>query len=142
MQHPTRTHLVLDARDVVQVWASDADYAERQAIILAANTARTATVVDLYAADTDVATLARIAAADMPALLRQGEGFLGAGTHVAQPYLSVMLGMRGVNASNVKDVTFGWDHADRIVITFLSNASTWKGETARAVKAALKALVA
>jgi hypothetical protein len=35
---------------------------------------------------------------------------------------------------------YGYDTAHTIVIYFLSNATTWRGETARRVKAELKAL--
>jgi hypothetical protein len=35
---------------------------------------------------------------------------------------------------------YGCDSAHSIVIYFLSNATTWRGETARRVKAELKAL--
>lgn len=37
---------------------------------------------------------------------------------------------------------YGMDDADGIVRYFLSNAKTWRGETARRVKAELKALLA
>ena len=98
-------------------------------------------VVDVATAD--VATLARIALADCPALARKGDGWIGAGTHPAQPYLEAMLRMHGVGTTyNVRDIRFGpHDNADRIILTFLSNASTWRGETARTVKARLKAML-
>ena len=97
-----------------------------------------AVVVDLRALD--VAALARLAFADAPDLTRRGTGILGAGTHPAQPYLEVMLGMRDVTAANAPGMTFGHDRVADIVNTFLSNASTWRGDTARAVKAALKVI--
>ena len=90
----------------------------------------------------DVAALARIAEQDCPRLAARGSGFLGAGTHPAQPYLEYMRTMNGVTRANIKDVQFGYDSAERIVITFLSNATAWKGDTARAVKAHLRAMVA
>lgn len=37
-----------------------------------------------------------------------------------------------------KQWQFGWDSGKSIILYFLSNARTWKGETARAVKAELK----
>lgn len=90
----------------------------------------------------DVAELAAIAAADCPALTRQGTGFLGAGTHPAQPYLDPMLSMRGVTRENIREVSWGYDNAADIVNRFCSEARTWKGEKAREVKAALRAMIA
>lgn len=90
----------------------------------------------------DVAELAAIAARDCPALTRRGTGFLGAGTHPAQPYLSAMLGMRGVTRENIREVTFGYDTAADIVNRFCGESKTWRGETARDVKAALRAMIA
>lgn len=53
----------------------------------------------------------------------------------AVPYLSAML-----NLSNITD-RYGLDSADSIVRYFLSNATTWRGEDARRIKAELKALL-
>lgn len=140
MQTVTHTHLVLDYRNVVHAWAVNADWAARRAGELADSTERAVTVVNLAVAD--VATLARIAAADCEALTRKGSGFLGAGTHPAQPYLEVMLYMRGVTADMIPGMTFGHDRVADCINAFLGNASTWKGDTARAVKAALKVMAA
>lgn len=129
-------YLVLDGHDRAIGHEMRLQYAEQ----VAAEADGFTRIVDLYWSD--VATLARIAAVDFPALTRKGSGFLGAGTHVAQPYLEVMLQMHGVDRENIHTAQVGWDSCDRIVITFLSNAATWKGDTARAVKAALKALTA
>jgi hypothetical protein len=96
--------------------------------------------VVLNLAEVDVATLARLAFADAPDLARRGSGFLGAGTHPAQPYLETMLGMRGVTATNAPGMTFGHDRVADIVNAFVGNASTWRGDTARAVKAALRTI--
>lgn len=52
----------------------------------------------------------------------------------AVPYLDAMASLESI------DDTYGWDSARSIVLYFLSNASTWKGETAKRVKAELKAL--
>lgn len=137
----TTTHLVIDAR--TRVLASTIGLAAAE------DAARTAvreglsahpTIVDLAAAD--VATLARIAAVDCEALTRKGDGWLGAGTHPAQPYLEVMLSMRGVTADMIPGMTFGHDRVADCINAFLGNASTWRGDTARAVKPALKAMAA
>lgn len=52
----------------------------------------------------------------------------------AVPYLDAMASLESI------DDTYGWDSARSIVLYFLSNASTWKCETAKRVKAELKAL--
>jgi hypothetical protein len=51
----------------------------------------------------------------------------------AVPYLRAMRYLDSVNDD------YGMDSGDSIVRYFLSNASTWRGETARRVKAELKA---
>ena len=53
----------------------------------------------------------------------------------AVPYLQAM-GM----VSSVND-WFGNDTAKDVVIYFLSNAKTWRGDTAKRVKAELKAMI-
>jgi hypothetical protein len=53
----------------------------------------------------------------------------------AVPYLRAM---RGLETMSDK---YGMDDADDIVRYFLSNAKTWRGETARRVKAELKAML-
>ena len=53
----------------------------------------------------------------------------------AVPYLDAMRSL-----DNVRD-PFGADSGESIVLYFLSNAQTWRGETARRVKKELKALV-
>ena len=52
----------------------------------------------------------------------------------AVPYLDAMASLDSIND------TYGWDSALEIVLRFLSNASTWRGETAKRVKAELKAM--
>ena len=52
----------------------------------------------------------------------------------AKPYLDVMLKLEK------KSDRFGEDSADSIIIYFLSNASGYRGEVAKALKAELKAL--
>lgn len=54
----------------------------------------------------------------------------------AVPYLDAMGSLNSVNDN------FYEDSASSIINYFLSNATTWRGEVARAVKAKLKQLVA
>ena len=53
----------------------------------------------------------------------------------AQPYLSAMLRL-----SSIRD-RFYSDDARSIVLYFLSNAAGWRGETAKRLKAELRALL-
>lgn len=53
----------------------------------------------------------------------------------AKPYLNAMLSLQ-----TLRD-TYGADDARSIVLYFLSNASGWRGETARRVKAELKEML-
>jgi hypothetical protein len=53
----------------------------------------------------------------------------------AKPYLSAMAGLDSINDQ------YGYDDARSIVLYFLSNASSWRGENAKRIKAELKALV-
>lgn len=50
----------------------------------------------------------------------------------AVPYLQAMGTLNGINDS------YGMDSGNSIVAYFLSNAGTWRGETARRVKKELK----
>ena len=54
--------------------------------------------------------------------------------YAARPYLDAM-----ANLTCIKD-TFGQDDAEGIVLYFLANASTFKGDDAKRLKAELKAL--
>ena len=53
----------------------------------------------------------------------------------AVPYLEAMESLNSVNDN------YGWDSGKSIVLYFLSNANTWKGEVAKRVKAELKQLI-
>lgn len=53
----------------------------------------------------------------------------------AVPYLQAMGSLDGIGD------TYGADDARGIVLYFLSNARTWKGETARRIKAELNAIL-
>lgn len=72
---------------------------------------------------------------DWPRVLDAGieSGFGRIGQHPANPYWSAM------RTLSTLDDSVGWDDARRIVLTFLSNAGQWKGETARRVKDELRA---
>jgi hypothetical protein len=50
----------------------------------------------------------------------------------ARPYLEAMLSLNSINDN------YGADSAKSIVIYFLSNATTWRGDDARRIKAELK----
>ena len=52
--------------------------------------------------------------------------------YAAKPYLAAMESMQSVAHS------FGYDSGKSIVLYFLSNASAWRGEIAKAVKLELK----
>ena len=54
----------------------------------------------------------------------------------AVPYLAAMKTLRTINDH------YGEDRAEEIVAYFLSNATTWRGDTARKVKAELKNILA
>jgi len=53
----------------------------------------------------------------------------------AVPYLDAMSTLNSV------DDKYGWDSAKSVVLYFLSNASTWRGETAKRVKKELNAMI-
>ena len=53
----------------------------------------------------------------------------------AQPYLHAMYRLETVNDM------YGQDDAREIIMRFLSNAKSWKGETARRIKEELKAMI-
>jgi hypothetical protein len=53
----------------------------------------------------------------------------------AVPYLVAMYELQSM------DDYYGMDSADMIVRYFLSNATTWRGETARRIKAELKQML-
>ena len=55
--------------------------------------------------------------------------------YAAKPYLEAMRNLEAVTDK------YGYDSAKSIVLYFLSNASTWKGDTARRIKAELRGMV-
>jgi hypothetical protein len=52
----------------------------------------------------------------------------------AKPYLDAMSCLESVNDN------YGWDSGKSIVLYFLANASSWRGETARRIKKELNAM--
>jgi hypothetical protein len=52
----------------------------------------------------------------------------------AVPYLDAMGSLDSIND------TYGYDDAKSVVLYFLSNATTWRGDDARRIKAELKSL--
>lgn len=52
----------------------------------------------------------------------------------AKPYLDAMMSLDSI------DDNYFFDSAKSVVLYFLSNASTWRGETAKRIKAELKAM--
>jgi len=52
----------------------------------------------------------------------------------AKPYLSAMFCLHSI------DDQYGFDDARSIILYFLANAGTWRGDTAKRIKAELKAL--
>jgi hypothetical protein len=55
--------------------------------------------------------------------------------YAARPYLQAMYGLNSISDN------YGCDSAKSIVAYFLSNASTWQGETARRIKKELNAMI-
>ena len=53
----------------------------------------------------------------------------------AVPYIDAMLSLDSVSDK------YGWDSGESIVRYFLANASTWRGDTAKRVKAELKQIL-
>lgn len=54
--------------------------------------------------------------------------------YAARPYLDAMHCLSSI------DSNYGFDSAKSVVLYFLSNANSWRGETARRIKAELKGM--
>ena len=52
--------------------------------------------------------------------------------YAAKPYLDAMASLRSINDN------YGMESGRSVVAYFLSNASTWRGDTARTIKTELK----
>jgi hypothetical protein len=59
----------------------------------------------------------------------------------AKPYFGAVPYLDAMETLNSIHDTYYYDDASDIVRYFLSNATTWKGETARAITAELKAML-
>jgi len=57
------------------------------------------------------------------------------------PYFGAMPYIRAMFALNSVSDQYGWEDGEMIVAYFLANARTWRGETARRVKAELQAML-
>ncbi len=55
--------------------------------------------------------------------------------YAARPYLQAMYGLNSISDN------YGCDSAKSIIAYFLSNASSWKGETAKRIKKELNAMI-
>lgn len=55
--------------------------------------------------------------------------------YAAKPYLDAMYSLNSINDS------YGMDSAKSIVLYFLANAGTWRGETAKRIKKELNAML-
>lgn len=68
-------------------------------------------------------------------IAREIQASWGKPNYAAIPYLDAMLSLSDIRES------YGYDSADSIVRYFLSNATTWRGEDARRLKAELKGML-
>lgn len=59
----------------------------------------------------------------------------------SRPYFGAVPYLVAMHALNTMRDSFFLDPADNIVRYFLANASTWRGETARRIKAELKGML-
>ena len=59
----------------------------------------------------------------------------------AKPYFGAVPYLDAMETLNTIRDTYYYDDASDIVRYFLANATTWKGETARAIKAELKSML-
>jgi hypothetical protein len=55
--------------------------------------------------------------------------------YAAKPYLEAMASLGDINSA------YGYDSGKGIVRYFLSNASTWRGDTAKRIKTELKSML-
>lgn len=58
-----------------------------------------------------------------------------------QPYFGAVPYLRAMQCLDKATDHYGYDSAEEIVLRFLGNATTWRGEKARAIKKELKSIV-
>lgn len=58
-----------------------------------------------------------------------------------KPYFAAIPYINAICRLNTIDDRYGMESADTIVIRFLINARTWRGETARRIKAELRGMI-
>lgn len=58
-----------------------------------------------------------------------------------KPYFGAVPYLKAMSSLLTLDSMYGAETAHTVVVTFLSNAATWRGETARRVKAELNAML-
>ena len=84
----------------------------------------------------EIAADIRAAWPKMTEPLTQGDFFgIRIGEHPARPYVDAMASLGSI------DDHYGYDDGREIVLRFLDAAKTWRGETARAIKAELKGML-
>ena len=59
----------------------------------------------------------------------------------AKPYFGAVPYLDAMHSLSTMQDKFYFDDAESVVRYFLANANSWKGETARAIKAELKAML-
>lgn len=61
-------------------------------------------------------------------------------TYWAKPYFGAVPYLRAMHSLDSIGDKYGQDDAKGIILYFLSNATTWRGDKARAIKAELKTI--
>lgn len=59
----------------------------------------------------------------------------------SKPYFGAVPYLEAMNSLSSVSDSYGYDSGKSIVIYFLGNANTWKGETARRIKNELKSMI-
>jgi hypothetical protein len=63
------------------------------------------------------------------------------GANWNNPYFGALPYLRALYSLNVVTDQYGYDSGESVVRYFLANAATWRGETAKRIKAELKAML-
>ena len=59
-----------------------------------------------------------------------------------RPYFGAVPSLAAMQSLDTIDDTYHYDDARTVILYFMANATTWRGEKAREIKAELKALTA